>query len=377
MDRPIRILHCVIGSMNVGGIENMIMQMYRNIDRNKVQFDFLVHDYKENYYEKEIKKLGGKLYRIQHVSKNPIKHISDFIKLLKEHKEYQIIHIHTTYSIMLSDAIIAKKLGRKVIIHSHNSNAPLKRKIVHMLLKNIFSRYADYRIACSEIAAKWMFSKKKLGNVLFWPNAKRLEKYKFSQEIRNKIRIQENVENSFIIGNIGRLSYQKNQELLIEIFYEFLKENKNSVLWLIGDGEDREKLENIVKEKGIEEKVKFWGNMDNINKLLFAMDVFVLTSRYEGLALVLIEAQASGIPVVFPAHISKEVYLNENIYCVKLLEKVESWIEKINSINILQNREDAFENVNNSDFNILKWIKKVEKFYLSIGEGENNCKQDM
>lgn len=368
MNRPIRILHCVVGSMNIGGIENMLMQMYRNIDRTKIQFDFLVHDYNENYYEKEIKKLGGKIYRIPYISRSPLKHIREFKTLLKEHPEYKIIHIHTTYSIMITDAREAKKLGRKVIIHSHNSDANFKRKIIHNLLKIKFSKYADYKVACSSIAGKWMFPNKDLVNVIFWPNAKRLEKYKFSSEIRKKIRKKEKVENSFIIGNVGRLSYQKNQELLIDIFSEIIKKKSDSILWLVGDGEDRKKLENIIKKKGIEKNVRFWGNVDNVNELLFAMDVFVLTSRYEGLGIVLIEAQATGVPVVIPSCIPKEVCLDKEIKIIKKIDDINDWVNKI--LNINSKRNEKYELIDKSDFNILSWINKVEDFYLAI-EKEN------
>lgn len=370
MNKPIRILHCVIGSMNVGGIENMLMQIYRYIDKNKIQFDFLVHDYNENYYEKEILALGGKIYRIPNISKNPLKHIREFKKLLKEHTEYKIIHIHTTYSIMITDAKEAKKMGRKVIIHSHNSDANLKRKIVHKILKNNFSKYADYKIACSKLAGEWMFSKNDLNNLIFWPNAKNLEKYKFSLKTRDKIRNDEKVNDSFVIINVGRLSYQKNQELMIKIFSNFLKKKPNSILWLVGDGEDREQLENIVKEKGLEEKVKFWGNIENVNELLFAADVFVLTSRYEGLGIVLIEAQATGIPLVIPTYIPREACIDKNIKFINDVTNINEWISKITYSKI--ERKKNYKLLNNSDYNILNWITKVEEFYLTIVRENNN-----
>lgn len=366
MSKPIRVLHCLIGSMNVGGIENMLMQMYRCIDKEKVQFDFLVHDYNENYYEKEIKELGGKIYRIPYVSKKPFEHIKQFKALLQNHPEYRIIHIHTTYSIMITDAKEAKKMGRTVIIHSHNTDAPLKRKLIHKLLKNRFSKYADYKVACSKIAGEWLFPAKCYDSVMFWPNAKQLEKYKFSEDIRKKIRREEVLNEAFIIGNIGRLSYQKNQELLIEVFLEILREKPNAVLWLVGDGEDREKLENIINKRGIEDKVKFWGNVDNVNELLFAMDVFVLTSRYEGLPVVLVEAQATGIPLVIPHYIAKETCVQKEIYFINEPLNKSEWKNKILKINTNRERKDCYNLISESDFNIYNWVNKVEKFYLNI-----------
>ena len=159
--KPFRILHCPIGNMNVGGIENVIMQIYRNIDRKRFQFDFVVHE-KENVYAEEIVSLGGIIYQIPYISVDYKNHCKAFEKILLEHPEYKVIHIHTTYSIMYIDAKIAKKLGRKVIIHSHNSSARGKRKWLHYMYKKKLSDIADYRIACSDIAAACMFTEESM-----------------------------------------------------------------------------------------------------------------------------------------------------------------------------------------------------------------------
>lgn len=367
----IKILHCPIGSMNIGGIENMIMQMYRAIDREKFIFDFVVHDKEKNFYEDEIIALGGTLHRIDFISRNPFAHVIDFFKLLKNNPDYKIIHIHTTYSIMFMDALLAKLLRRIVIIHSHNSSAPRKRAIIHKLFKQVQDLFCDYRFTCSDFAACWMFPERNLKRVVFWPNAMDLSHLKFSQKVRERIRNQFNVQNKFIIGNVGRLSYQKNQAKLLKIYAEYCHRNSNSELWLIGDGPDRKKLEEYSRTLNILAKVRFLGAKENIADYLSAMDLFVFTSRYEGLPLSLIETQASGlITLSSSSGITKQVKINSALEYVDDIS-VEEWcilIDKQKNKHI--NRFEMFEEMWESDFNIYRWISKVEHLYQSISKGE-------
>ncbi len=366
-EKPERILHCVIGSMNVGGIEKMLMELYRNIDRTKYQFDFVVHDNNENFYEKEIIQLGGKLYRVPFYSKSPLKHNQSFKLLLEKHPEYHVIHIHTTYSIMYSDAKIAKKFGRIVVIHSHNSSASKKRAMLHRIYKKRFSGIADYRLSCSQIAADWMFEKSDLATVEIWKNAVELESFRFDKRIRDTIRQESNVENKFVIGCVGRLSYQKNQALLLDIFKKVLEKRKNAKLWLIGDGEDRDMLESKARHMGIESNVVFWGQKDNISAYLMACDIFVMTSRWEGLGVVLIEAQATGLPLVIPSHTDLMPRITDKVVVINDYLDIDEWTGKILQQNCeTSDRERDYEIVARAGFDIITQVKEAEKFYERI-----------
>ncbi len=364
----IKILHCLIGSMNVGGIETVLMEVYRNIDRNKFVFDFVVHDKQENYFEKEINMLGGTLYRVDYFSKHPLSHLRQFNNILIKHPEYEIIHIHTTYAIMFPDALLGKIYGRKIIVHSHNADAAFKRKIVHLLLKKVFESLADYRVACSDLAAQWMFTSKHMKDVFYWYNAFDVSKFCFDKEIRNEIRQKYGVTDKFVIGNVGRLSYQKNQTLLIKIFFELQKQYDDIVLWLVGDGEDRKKLEYQTEKMNIEEKVRFIGNQSEVQNYLFAMDVYVCTSRYEGLGISLVEAQATGIPIITGYHkIPKMAQISEEYDVVNRETDIQEWcnqIMKYQHLHIVRDRN--YQIVLDSNFNISNWIKQVEQFYKRV-----------
>ncbi|MFA9414319.1 glycosyltransferase [Streptococcus sp. E29BA] len=367
----IKILHCPIGSMNIGGIENMIMQMYRTIDRDRFSFDFVVHDGEKNFYEDEIISLGGILHRVDFISKNPLRHIIDFFKLLKNNPDYKVIHIHTTYSIMFMDALLSKLLGRTVIIHSHNSSAPAKRSVVHKLFKQLQDLFCDYRFTCSDFAAQWMFPKRSQKSAIFWPNAMDLEHLKFSQVARRSVREELEANGKFIIGNVGRLSYQKNQTRLLEIYAEYSKINADSELWLVGDGPDRENLEEYSRMLNISSKVRFLGAKKNVSDYLSAMDLFILTSRYEGLPLSLIETQTSGLMTL-----AVRSGITEQVKCNSALKYVDDISEKKWAVLINRQREKnldrfgMFEEMLNSNFNIYRWISKVEDIYECIARGE-------
>ena len=367
-NKPERILHCVIGSMNVGGIETMLMELYRNIDKTKYQFDFVVHDYNKNAYEDEIISFGGKLYRVPFVSQNPIKHNHEFKKILKEHPEYRIIHIHTTYSIMYGDAKIAKKMGRIVVIHSHNSNASKKRAMLHAIFKKRFSAIADYRLSCSNIAAKWMFDEKHLDTVQIWKNAVKIEKFKYDRAIRASVRTEFDAGEDIIIGCVGRLSYQKNQDLMLRAFAELNKKRKDVQLWLVGDGEDRVVLESEVDTLGLRKKVKFFGNRNDVNELMMGMDCLVLTSRWEGLGIVLIEAQANGLSIVVPSTVDELTLLLPSATRVCEYENIKEWAEAISQCKRYTDdeRNNAYKTVAAAGFDIDTQVQTAEKFYDRI-----------
>lgn len=361
---PVRILQCVIGSMNVGGIETMLMELYRNIDRTKYQFDFVVHDPKENYYEKEINQLGGRLYRVPFYSQAPLEHKRAFRKLLEDHEEYQIVHIHTTYSIMYIDAKIAKKLGRIVIIHSHNSSASKKRSLFHQLYKKRFSKTADYRLTCSNIAAEWMYMPEDMETVEIWKNAIEVKKFQYHEEKRKEIRQAYGVMDKFILGCVGRLSYQKNQSFLLDIFHNVLCQCPNAELWLVGDGEDREQLEKKVRDMKLDQSVRFWGRQSNVSDYLMAFDVFVLTSRWEGLGVVLMEAQAAGLPVVVPSCTDEMAHITEHVEIIENYDDIAEWTHKIVKYQGKKiDRRVQNEMVAKAGFDMDTQVKAAEEFY--------------
>ena len=362
-----RILHCSIGNMNVDGIASMLMQIYRNIDRKKIQFDFVVHDENENVYEREILELGGILYRVPFISIDPLNHIRQFDRILKEHPEYEVVHIHTTYGIMYFDAKIAKKNGRQVIIHSHNSDATKFHRLVHFFLKNKQSKIADYRLSCSYIAGKWMFREK--DHYEIWKNAIRLESFRFDAERRKNMRNELGIkDNEILIGNVARLAYQKNQGLLIDIYQQYQKENTDSRLILVGGGEDEAKLRAKVREYGLEDFVIFTGNVTNVNDYMMAIDLFCLTSRWEGFGISMLEALTAGVVVTAPSLVDDLIKQLPHVHIVNTYENLNEWVCCLKEMRRLSDteRKICYQKMVDEGYDISTQAEIVMKYYEKL-----------
>ena len=298
---PIRILH-VLNGLECGGAETLVMNLFRNIDRTKVMFDFVVHTAKEGFYEKEALNLGARIFRLPaYKIYNHIGYCKAWKNLLSQHPEWRTVHGHV-YSIASVYLKIAKEKGRTTICHCHgvsNGNG-LKGKIKDLYKLNI-CKYSDYKLACSESSALWMYGKKavaeKKTKVLY--NGIDLSKYSFDHKERVAVREKYGIrEDTVLLGHTGRFSDCKNHSFLIDVFKEYNKKNPNSMLMLIGDGERRKNIEEQVVNAGLENKVVFTGIQANVSRYLQAMDLFLFPSLYEGLGIALIEAQANGLRCV-------------------------------------------------------------------------------
>lgn len=307
MQEPVRVL-IVNGKMICGGIEAFIMNIYRHIDRTKLQFDFLVHYKQRFFYDDEIERLGGKIHRLTFRNDNNFfKYKKDLAEFFRLHPEYQIVwgQMEGLASIYLK---AAKKAGVKTTIaHSHITSAErsLKGLVKRFLRKNVY-KYADYRFACSTEAGKYLFKNHEFTLI---PNAIDTQRFVYNETVRSRIREENGWVGKFVIGHIGRFNEQKNHKYLIEIFGEYQKLNADSVLCLCGDGELMASVKALVESKGLTEKVFFTGNIPNVNEFYQAFDIFVMPSLYEGLPVSGVEAQTSGLPCLFADTITPEVAL--------------------------------------------------------------------
>lgn len=361
----VRVLH-IVTYMGRGGLETMLMNYYRHIDRSKVQFDFLVHREFEADYDAEIHELGGKIYHISrlipwsHSYRRKLKHF------FQEHPEYKIVHVHQD---CLSSVTLqcAMECGVPVrIAHSHNSNQDRNWKyIVKRYYMKKIPIYATDLLACSNAAGKWMFRENTFQIV---HNAINIVKYKYSPEISQKIRKQFDIEKKIVIGHVGRFNPQKNHEFLIDIFAECIKKNSNAVLMLVGDGEGRKKIQDKVNKLGINKNVIFAGVRTNVNELMQAMDLFVFPSLYEGLGISIIEAQAAGLPCVISNMIPSESIVTENLVSVmQLSDSTLNWADHILS-RVIEERRDCSEEIIKAGYDIETASKNLEEFYLKIYE---------
>ncbi len=371
MTEPIRILH-VIGSMNCGGAENMIMNLYRNVDRVKVQFDFLVHTDKLGFFDEEIESLGGKIYRVNKFKGANIRQYRLQInRFFDEHKEFSIVHGHigSCSHIYLG---IAKKHGMFAIAHSH-STKPTDISVKNIMYK-LFSlktrKVADFFIGCSLKSGEYRFGKKLVNSDRFavLKNAIATSCFVYDENLRNETRSEFGIEKKAVIGHIGRFSYPKNHDYLLDIFAEFAKINKNAVLVLVGDGELKKEIENKVCDLGLEGRVIFTGIRKDVNRLLQAMDLFVFPSHYEGLPVTVVEAQASGVPCLVSENITDEVCITDLAERLPINVPASVWSEKIMNIMSGSGRKNMSEEIKRAGYDIATTAEWLTKFYVKTSE---------
>lgn len=357
----IRILQCV-NNMHRAGLETMIMNYYRNIDRTKIQFDFLTHRPERDDYDDEIESLGGRIFRAPRLyPQNYPAYFSYMNNFFKEHPEYQIMHSHID-SMSYLPLLAGKKAGVPIrIAHSHSTSIDLDLKYV---LKQFFrSRILDvanHCCACGEEAGKFLF-----GDGMFQviPNAIDVAKFSFDLDIRQKKRKELKIENKFVVGHVGRFSYPKNHKFLINVFIEILKREKNAVLMLVGCGEKEKEIKAQVDKLGIREQVCFLGNRNDVCELYQAMDVFVLPSLFEGIPVVGIEAQFSGLPCVFSDKVPNEVKFVEACQFIDLSFSANDWAERILNY---RNHKRGLKDISSDRYDMRYAHTILEKYYLDL-----------
>jgi len=363
----IKVLH-ILNGLGHGGAESMVMNIYGNIDRSEVQFDFLTRGENDINLVKEVQKKGGNIFNMPPYPKRILENYKQTEEFFKEHgNEYDIIHIHANSAIYIKPVYLAKKYGIKVILHSHSTHAYREYfKIIHKFNYKKMKKYIDMRVACSINAGKWMFDNDKY---TVFNNAIDLDKYNYNEKIRKEIRKKHNIEDKYVIGHVGRFVKAKNHVFLIKIFSEYIKQNNDAVLLLIGDGELKSNIEELVMRKELSEKVIFTGNIDNVNEYMQAMDIFLLPSLYEGAPVAAIEAQASGLRVISSAVPVESKIISENVESISLEEPVEKWVECINKYNsIHSDRIIDNERFADAGYSIKEQAAKMLDYYKSLKE---------
>lgn len=375
MEKPIRILQ-VLGSMDLGGAETMIMNYYRNIDNSKIQFDFLLHRKEKGAYDDEILKLGGKIFYVPSI--NPL-HFYKYIKSLnaffKEHSEYRIVHSHlNSLSVFVLNA--AKKTCNVRIAHSHIAITPIKissffnkrqsisnniKDIIHLLLRRSLKKSASHYFACGKQAGEWMFGKKLMKDVLIINNAIDISKFSYTPEKALVSKQSFNLENNFVIGHIGRFHDQKNHTFILKVFKELKKINDKSKLLLIGTGHLQSKIKEESQSLNISDHVLFLGARTDIPEVLLSIDIFLFPSLFEGLPVTLIEAQASGLKIFSSNNVAKEVEMTNLLEFISLENTPKEWAQIINKNSVYNRKkqEKALES-----YDIAYNAEKLKTFYL-------------
>ena len=356
----IRVLQCV-NFMHRAGLETMLMNYFRNMDRDQIMFDFLTHRPWRADYDDEIEALGGKVYYAPRlVPQNYQAYFKYMENFFREHPEYKIVHSHIDAMSYLPLAA-AKRAGVPVrIAHSHNTGIdPDYKYLLKMYFRYRLPGVATDCLACGTEAGEFLFRGKPFTVI---PNAIDGSKFLFSKEVRERVRNQLQLGDKFVVGSVGRLTHQKNLSFLISVFSELLKLYPESVLLIIGGGEEENALKKKTASLGISGNVRFLGVRDDVDQLYQAMDVFVMPSHYEGLPVVGVEAQFSGLTCVFSANITRELQLSERAFFLGLDRTPEEWAEFILKLRDQHPTRDFPQGCRNMDITHTKDI--LQNYYL-------------
>lgn len=372
---PIRVLH-VLGGTNLGGAESRIMDLYRQIDKSRVQFDFLVHTNQEGYFDKEIMELGGRIFRVPRFRLyNYFSYKKAMRIFFEENHDFRAVqgHITSTASVYLP---VAKKAGVPVTIaHARSAGVDKgsKGSLTRLLRKNLWKK-ADYLFTCSRIAGISVFGKKAVneGKTIFIPNAIACERFSYNEEKRAEIRKKLELTDKYVIGHVGRFHYAKNHEYLLRIFAALCslkneqagEKQRDYALILLGEGGKMQAVKDLAKELGIEDKVYFLGNHSNVNDYYQAMDYFVYPSRFEGLPGTVVEAQCSGLKCVMSDTICEEAAVTDLVHAMSIEEEPEKWAEYI-AATMSYERRSYVKEMQKAGFDAHRQAEVMAEFYAS------------
>ena len=362
--KKVRVLE-IIGKRPVGGVGTVMLNYQNYINAEKVQMDYLIFGEDTEVFDEKVKALGSKVYVYPALSGSQMGRTKAYLEdFFAEHAvEYDVVHLHAPTIAFLAFPIVAKYGIKHRIVHSHatlyaeSRIKAIRNRILWALAKG---KITD-RIGCSKAAGDFLFGKE---DFTVLKNAIAYEDYLYNATVRNQVRELENVEEKLVIGNVGRFSLQKNQTFLIEIFAKIKELHPDSVLWLLGDGELRTEIEEKVKSFGLEGSVKLFGMVSNPKDYYQAMDVMVMPSLFEGLPMVGVEAQASGLPCVFADTITREVDVVGCPY-ISLDAPLEEWAKATITVAKLGKRRSYPKELDELGFNIKLEAKRLEELYLS------------
>ncbi len=359
---PVRILH-VVTYMGRGGLETMLMNYYRNMDRDKIQFDFLTHRSSEADYDQEILSLGGRIYHLPRLNPWSPAYLKALDHFFQEHKEYKIVHSHLDCMAGIP-LKYAKKNGVPLCIaHAHNSSQVKDKKyLLKLWFRRTIPNYSHARFACSKAAGDWMY---RGADYDLLSNAIDAEKYVWNPEVGKCIRHQLGIpETALVVGEVARISPQKNHSFLIDIFAELLKLHEHAVLLLVGDGPLAEQMKEKVRNLGLEKKVHFTGVRKDVPDLLQAMDVFVMPSLFEGLPVVMVEAQAAGLPCLISDRVPGECEKTKGLVRqIPLTDSAAAWAEAILQAGKCE-RKNTYAEIVAAEFDIKENARRLQEYYL-------------
>ncbi|SER98945.1 glycosyltransferase family 1 protein [Salipaludibacillus aurantiacus] len=364
--KRIKVLH-VVGTMNRAGTETMLMTIFRSIDRGKIQFDFISYSEEEAHYDEEIRQLGGRVIRLSRTNS-----VRQHIDVIKKYGPYDAVHSHTLFHCGIAN-LAARLSGVKIrIAHAHTTldkSDRLLRKLYIHSMRPVINTFSTHRLSCSKEAGRYLFGEKleNWRHYMYFPNLIDCSPFLADQEDGVKaFKEEEQLENNLVIGHIGRFMDAKNHHFLLEVLQSLLKKDAPVKLLLVGDGELREEIEKEAEKKKLTRHICFAGIREDIPAMLQSMDIFVFPSIYEGLGLVLLEAQATGLPCVVSEAIQPEADLDIGLVTqIPLANGPDAWAERI--LKMAAQKETDKEKIMNAfkekEYALNTGLSKLEKIY--------------
>lgn len=368
----IRVLQ-VIGIVCGGGVESVVMNYYRHIDRQRVQFDFVVDGYEKTALDDEIAALGGHVYHIEPYRSNIFRYMRQIYRIVRDH-HYRVVHSHMN-TLAVFSLLPAYLAGARVrILHNHSTAVRSEglRTVLKEILRPFAPLFANRYAACSVLAGTWMYGRARMGSgtVKVLRNAVDLEAYAFSPQRREIVRRELDIgQDAFVVGHVGRFVYQKNHPFLLEVFRTILHRRPDAILLLIGEGELRAAMEEKARAYGMADRVRFLGLRDDVRTLYSAMDVFVLPSWYEGLPVVAVEAQANGLPCFLSDRVTRESELTQSAHFLPLAAGAAAWAAAIAAQPATRNLH-AQEEMTQAGFEIRSQACRLLDWYALSAGGE-------
>lgn len=357
----------VLGGLNRGGAETMVMNLYRALNHRNIQFDFIIHSNTQNDYRDEIENLGGQIYVFDSFKGyNFINYRKQWSDFLNNHQEYKVVHSHVrSYASVFFP--IVKEHNLKTIVHSHStSNGTGLKSIVKRCLQYPLRYQADYLFACSQIAGEWLYGEEatKGKNYFILNNAINTRKYKIDMATRLRVREQLGIKNNLVFGHVGRLHEAKNHMFLLELFKSIIKQKPESKLVIVGDGELREEIENKIVALELQKDVIMTGSRSDVPKLLMAFDAFLFPSKWEGLPVTVVEAQAAELPCFVSDTVTKEVGISDLVHYLPIDKGAACWCDAIMKSDL--NKHDVQKEIIEAGFDVQETAQWLTDFYMRI-----------
>lgn len=361
----IKILNVMTGGLNREGITTTQLEYMRNMDMTDIQMDIAsVYDAPVDIME-NFKACGCNVVRFPNRDKELLKYIVSLKKTIKKNK-YDIIHVHGSSSMMVLELMIAKMNGVKVRI-AHSRNTMCTNKNMDRIFRPFFYKSYTFALSCGKEAGEWLFPNRKF---IIIHNGKDFTKFMYSEDVRNKMRDVNNIKDEFIIGFVGNIIYQKNPEFLIDVLDSYIEQNPKTLLFIIGDGDERDSIEQEVQKRGLKNHVIFTGRVNNVNEYLQMMDAMLLPSRYEGLPNVVLEWQIAGLPSLISNKVTAECKVSSLVTFLPIDQGIEKWVNNLEKSRMKQERKKqsimACKKMGENKFDIKENVIYLRNMYFSL-----------